>query len=229
MGILHQHTLRTIQSNNVGNNLYYSKHDDMAEIRIDIYKGARSLGVELSIQTHKTDLGGLKNGIFINNLIEGGLIQSDGRIKIGDRLLAVKQYLPNGDTSTFDFEDGYTLNDTNEVEKILKRCKGQMDIYVVRESNYEEVVSPSVCVSNILIDPDKDSQMCSPMLNDNMRISKNYECESERNNYGPRDSVTTYKMKNPMRQNASKRYALQFQEQSFQKVEYSAGQISAST
>ena len=229
MGIFHEQTLKTCHSsNNVGSNLDYSKHDDTAEIRIGIYKGARSLGVELSIQKYETELGVLKHGVFINNLVEGGLIQTDGRIRIGDRLIAVKQYLPNGDTSTFDFEDGYTLKDTTEVKKILKRCKGQMDIYIVRESNYEEVVSPSTCVNNILIDPDKESQMCSPMSNDNIGISKNYECESETNKYGPRDSVTTYKMKHPMRQNASKRYALRFQEQSSQNVKYSAEQMLAS-
>ena len=206
----------------------HSSNNDMVEIRIELFKGARSLGVELSIHKYKTGESYLKPRIFVNNLTEGGLLQSDGRIKVGDWLLAVKQYLPNGESLTFEFDDGYASNDTNEANQTLRRCKRKMEIYVLRKLNLEEVPLSPNCENNGFIDGDKSTEIICPSFDGNLGIFRNYNLESETNQPGYRDSVTTYKVQKPRRQNACKRYALRFQDQAIQDVEYSKEEVFAS-
>ena len=122
--------------NNMETNLMSSFHDEFDEIKVELFKGARSLGIQISIlQIQNKQECDQKYQVFITDISEGGLLGSDGRIMVGDRLVAVKQYLQNGDTLTFNFEESYAGTDANEVKQILRRCKGRIELFIIRATN----------------------------------------------------------------------------------------------
>lgn len=216
--MVHSKTPSNQYSEKNGVNDLTSHHNcEEVEIRIGLFKGARSLGVEFSTLRLQNDRGQDESQILIKHIAEGGLIGSDGRIKIGDRLLAVKQYLDTGDSLTFHFEDVYAGDDTCEVKQILKRCKGRLEITISRKINQATTSSPTHFKnSNIARSTTSETRKTSVYANldvcneCNLSSSpsgdKGYE-----NSY--RDSTAVYKMKKCRRQNISKRYGLSSEDQ----------------
>jgi len=102
------------------------------EIRIEVYKGARTFGLVL--------VGGVNNqqtpgdcGIYVSKVLEGGLAEVDRRILPGDRITAIKQYLHDGDAYTFSFDDNSAAKTHEDVKQILRRCKGKVELFIVRK------------------------------------------------------------------------------------------------
>merc|ERR1712038_2167582 len=101
------------------------------EIRIEVYKGARTFGLVL--------VGGVNNqqfpgdcGIYVEKVLEGGLADVDNRIIEGDRITAIKQHLDDGDAYTFSFDDNGSKTH-EDAKQILRRCKGRVEIFIVRK------------------------------------------------------------------------------------------------
>jgi len=102
------------------------------EIRIEVYKGARTFGLVL--------VGGVNNqqfpgdcGIYVSKVLEGGLADVDRKILPGDRITAIKQYLDDGDAYTFSFDDNGTPKTHEDAKQIMRRCKGRVEIFIVRK------------------------------------------------------------------------------------------------
>ena len=98
----------------------------MEEYKVNIFKGSRSLGLEL-LEMQEENLE-QSSGIYIKSLSSGSILSSNKLVNIGDRLVAVKQYLVNGETITFDFQN----KNVTEVNQILKKVKGQIELFLIR-------------------------------------------------------------------------------------------------
>jgi hypothetical protein len=124
------------------------------EIRIEVYKGARIFGLVL--------VGGVDNqqapgdcGIYVSKVLEGGLADVDKRILPGDRITAIKQYLDDGDAYTFSFDDNGTAKTHEDVKQILRRCKGKVELFIVRKDEKPLTTSETLnsISQNVSIEP----------------------------------------------------------------------------
>lgn len=70
------------------------------------------------------------NGIYISKIIDGGAAHQDGRIAVGDRLVAVKN-LPGGDGKDYYLDSSSTQED---VIKTLKKFKKQVVLLIAFKS-----------------------------------------------------------------------------------------------
>ena len=129
------------------------------EIKIEVYKGARTFGLVL--------VGGINNpqspgdcGIYVSKVLEGGLAEVDGRILPGDRLMAIKQYLDDGDAYTFCFDDGDNVTH-EDAKQLLRRCKGRVAIFIVRKEEHMQNSNAlfDKTSQNILIEPKTENEV----------------------------------------------------------------------
>lgn len=183
----------------------------MIEYRVDIFKGARSLGVELSLFHNESD--NYSSCTYIKSISKDGLLVSDGRIKPGDRLLAMKQHWSNGETVTFNFEN----RDLIESKQILRKAKGQIELFLLRESNskkgdssYEAIDSDEVTLETPNLFQNTSQGNCPEKFDIHVHPFKAHE----ENGFGIRDSVKSWKIRKPRRKTSSKRFAVNFHESS---------------
>merc|ERR1712165_460220 len=102
------------------------------EIKIEIFKGVRTFGLILVGGATDPQSPG-DNGIYVAKVLEGGLAELDGRIKAGDQIVAIKQYLEDGDAYTFSL-DGDSDVTHEGAKQILRRCKGRIAIFITRKT-----------------------------------------------------------------------------------------------
>ena len=104
------------------------------------FQGSKGLGFTIAGGISKQHIPG-DNGIYVTKVMDGGAAAADGRIAVGDRLVAVKN-LPGG------MADFYLENCTHEeAVNALKKCKEKVTFVVDKaEQNYPS--SPTIGKSN---------------------------------------------------------------------------------
>ena len=106
------------------------------ELRIEVYKGARTFGLALCGGENDQRYPG-NSSIYVEKVLEGGLAEKDGRIMPGDRITAIKQYLEDGDARTYNLDDDGTAT-KEDAKQILRRCKGRVALFIVRNEDMKE-------------------------------------------------------------------------------------------
>ncbi len=105
--------------------LFYSsaaEDEDKRHVEGDIFKGNNGLGFTIAGGIGNEHIPG-DNGIYVTNVMDGGAAAADGRISVGDRLVAIKNLCFGGD---FVFD-----NCTHEeAVNALKKCKEDVDFYL---------------------------------------------------------------------------------------------------
>ena len=104
-------------------------------INVELMKGSKGLGFTIAGGINNQHIPG-DNGIYVTKVMEGGAAFNDGRIAVGDRLVAVKN-LPTGD---------FYLEDCSHEEavKALKASKERVYLVISKVDNhYPFEVSPS--------------------------------------------------------------------------------------
>jgi len=119
-----------------GCELSFQQYSVEKEMRIDIYKGVRTFGLALIGGANDQQSPG-DSGIYVSKVQEGGLAEVDGRIMPGDRIAAIKQFLEDGDAYTFSFDEN-GLATHEDAKQILRRCKGNVALFIVRK---DEILS----------------------------------------------------------------------------------------
>jgi len=105
-------------------------------IEVELFKGSKGLGFTIAGGIGNQHIPG-DNGIYVTKVMDGGAAAADGRIAVGDRLVAVKN-LPGG------LADFYLENCTHEeAVNALKKCKEKVTFVVDKaEQNYPS--SPTI-------------------------------------------------------------------------------------
>lgn len=108
-------------------------HSDFIEV--ELTKGSKGLGFTIAGGIGNQHIPG-DNGIYVTKVMEGGAAYNDGRISVGDRLVAVKK-LPTGDF--------YLDNCTHEESvQALKASKERVFLLISKVDNqYPFEISPS--------------------------------------------------------------------------------------
>ena len=90
-------------------------------IEVELFKGSKGLGFTIAGGIGNQHIPG-DNGIYVTKVMEGGAAACDGRIAVGDRLVAVKN-LPCGD---------FVLDNCTHEEAVnaLKKCKEKVSLVV---------------------------------------------------------------------------------------------------
>ena len=104
-------------------------------IEVELMKGSKGLGFTIAGGINNQHIPG-ENGIYVTKVMEGGAAYLDGRIAVGDRLMAVRN-LPTGD---------FYLDDCSHEEavKALKASKEKVCLVLQKtDSHYNYEVSPS--------------------------------------------------------------------------------------
>ena len=104
-------------------------------IEVELMKGSKGLGFTIAGGINNQHIPG-DNGIYVTKVMEGGAAYNDGRISVGDRLVAVRK-LPTGD---------FYLDDCSHEEavKALKASKERVYLLISKADNhYPYEVSPS--------------------------------------------------------------------------------------
>ena len=88
-------------------------------LEVELFKGSKGLGFTIAGGIGNQHIPG-DNGIYVTKVMEGGAAACDGRISVGDKLVAVKN-LPGG----LDF----VLDNCTHEEAVnaLKKCKENID------------------------------------------------------------------------------------------------------
>jgi len=116
--------------------LSFKQYSIEKEIRIDVYKGVRTFGLVLVGGSRNQQTPG-DSSIYVSKVLEGGLAEVDGRVMPGDRIAAIKQFLEDGDAYTFNFDENGSATH-EDAKQILRRCKGNVALFVVRK---DEILS----------------------------------------------------------------------------------------
>jgi len=113
-----------------------SGEDKTEFIEVELFKGSKGLGFTIAGGIGNQHIPG-DNGIYVTKVMDGGVAAADGRIAVGDRLVAVKN-LPGG------MADFYLENCTHEeAVNALKKCKEKVTFVVDKaEQNYPS--SPTI-------------------------------------------------------------------------------------
>jgi disks large protein 1 len=104
-------------------------------IEVELMKGSKGLGFTIAGGINNQHIPG-ENGIYVTKVMEGGAAYVDGRIAVGDRLVAVRN-LPTGD---------FYLDDCSHEEavKALKASKEKVCLVLAKSDNhFNYEVSPS--------------------------------------------------------------------------------------
>ena len=104
-------------------------------VEVELHKGPKGLGIVIGggvgLQYYTGD-----DGIYVTKIVDGGAAAIDGRISVGDRLVAIKNIADSG-------EDFYLNNCTqDDAIHALKRCKNKVILLIARaaDSSFEEEV-----------------------------------------------------------------------------------------
>ena len=104
-------------------------------VEVELLKGPKGLGIVIGggvgLQYYTGD-----DGIYVTKIVDGGAAAIDGRISVGDRLVAIKNIADSG-------EDFYLDNCTqDDAIHALKRCKNKVILLIARaaDSSFEEEV-----------------------------------------------------------------------------------------
>jgi len=105
-------------------------------IEVELMKGSKGLGFTIAGGINNQHIPG-ENGIYVTKVMEGGAAFNDGRISVGDRLVAVR-HLPN--TGDFYLDDC----SHEEAVKALKASRDKVTLLISKTDNhYPYEVSPS--------------------------------------------------------------------------------------
>jgi len=105
-------------------------------IDVELFKGSKGLGFTIAGGIGNQHIPG-DNGIYVTKVMDGGAAAADGRIAVGDRLVAVKN-LPGG------MADFYLENCTHEeAVNALKKCKEKVT-FVVDKAEQHYPSSPTI-------------------------------------------------------------------------------------
>src|SRR5437868_11038103 len=77
----------SLNSQNIKRRGYPSKH-----IEIELFKGNKGLGFSIAGGIGNQHIPG-DNGIYVTKIMDGGAAQIDGRLEVGDKLVAVRNTL----------------------------------------------------------------------------------------------------------------------------------------
>jgi len=98
-------------------------------IEVELFKGSKGLGFTIAGGIGNQHIPG-DNGIYVTKVMEGGAAAADGRIAVGDRLVAVKCIPDTG-------EDFFLDNCTHEeAVNALKRCKDKVVLLVAKTDTH---------------------------------------------------------------------------------------------
>ena len=113
-------------------------------IEVELFKGSKGLGFTIAGGIGNQHIPG-DNGIYVTKVMEGGAAAADGRIAVGDRLVAVKCIPDTG-------EDFFLDNCTHEeAVNALKRCKDKVVLLVAKtDTHYPS--SPTIGKRNVVDD-----------------------------------------------------------------------------
>ena len=103
-------------------------------IEVELIKGNKGLGFTIAGGIGNQHIPG-DNGIYVTKVMDGGAAAADGRISVGDRLVAVKN-LPGGD---------FVLDNCTHEEAVnaLKKCKEKI-VLVVSKTETPYPSSPTI-------------------------------------------------------------------------------------
>ena len=105
------------------------------EVKIEIFKGVRTFGLALEGGANNAKCSG-DNSIYVAKVLEGGLAELDGRIKAGDQIVAIKQYLEDGDAYTFSL-DGDSDVTHEGAKQILRRWPILASVFLMSPTKNE--------------------------------------------------------------------------------------------
>lgn len=164
---------------NVEDHYELSTHSSGAyEVQIEIFKGVRTFGLALEGGANNERSPG-DNSIYVAKVLEGGLAELDGRIKAGDQIVAIKQYLDDGDAYTFSL-DGDS-NVTHEgAKQLLRRCKGRIAIFISRKTkppfeNNNEALTTCSQKMNGNSDKKIDTETNKPVRSSSLKLKKSVD------------------------------------------------------
>jgi len=111
-------------------------------IDVELFKGSKGLGFTIAGGIGNQHIPG-DNGIYVTKVMDGGAAAADGRIAVGDRLVAVKN-LPGG-------LGDFTLENCTHEEAVnaLKKCKEKVT-FVVEKAEQTYPSSPTMGSMNPL-------------------------------------------------------------------------------
>ena len=103
-------------------------------IEVELLKGNKGLGFTIAGGIGNQHIPG-DNGIYVTKVMDGGAAAADGRIHVGDRLVAVKN-LPGGD---------FVLDNCTHEEAVgaLKKCREKV-VLVVSKTETPYPSSPTI-------------------------------------------------------------------------------------
>eukprot|EP00096_Caligus_rogercresseyi_P009784 TRINITY_DN3389_c0_g1_i1.p1 TRINITY_DN3389_c0_g1~~TRINITY_DN3389_c0_g1_i1.p1 ORF type:complete len:828 (+),score=289.30 TRINITY_DN3389_c0_g1_i1:233-2716(+) len=112
-------------------------------LEVELFKGNKGLGFTIAGGIGNQHIPG-DNGIYVTKIMEGGAAHYDGRISVGDKLVAVKN-LPDGDF--------YLENCTHEeAVSALKKCRDKVSL-IVSKTDTPYPSSPTLGQMNPLPTP----------------------------------------------------------------------------
>ena len=98
-------------------------------LEVELLKGSKGLGFTIAGGIGNQHIPG-DNGIYVTKVMDGGAAAADGRIAVGDRLVAVKN-IPGG------AGDFYLENCTHEeAVNALKKCKEKVVLLVAKAEQH---------------------------------------------------------------------------------------------
>ena len=103
-------------------------------LEVELFKGNKGLGFTIAGGIGNQHIPG-DNGIYVTKVMDGGAAAADGRVSVGDRLVAVKN-LPGGD---------FVLDNCTHEEAVnaLKKCREKV-ILVVSKTETPYPSSPTI-------------------------------------------------------------------------------------
>jgi len=112
-------------------------------LEVELFKGNKGLGFTIAGGIGNQHIPG-DNGIYVTKVMDGGAAAADGRISVGDRLVAVKN-LPGGD---------FVLDNCTHEEAVnaLKKCREKV-ILVVSKTETPYPSSPTIDQMQTRIEP----------------------------------------------------------------------------
>jgi len=108
------------------------QHEELIEV--ELFKGNKGLGFTIAGGIGNQHIPG-DNGIYVTKVMDGGAAAADGRVSVGDRLVAVKN-LPGGD---------FVLDNCTHEEAVnaLKKCREKV-VLVVSKTETPYPSSPTI-------------------------------------------------------------------------------------
>jgi disks large protein 1 len=103
-------------------------------VEVELFKGNKGLGFTIAGGIGNQHIPG-DNGIYVTKVMDGGAAAADGRVNVGDRLVAVKN-LPGGD---------FVLDNCTHEEAVnaLKKCREKV-VLVVSKTETPYPSSPTI-------------------------------------------------------------------------------------